>query len=216
MDTDPNVVQSRLSTRETSTLTVATVAASASLVVLQLTVTDKATSHAWLRLAGFLFALLGFLYRETTIYTADIEENAMLRRLQPALPHNRHWWIRAVLIRAILLAPAGAWIISLFDVSKPYLGWDPSLILICLSVLLWIVSFPALIYMIASKRHAVSLVMLVGLLMLGAAVAIIVIVVQVFLFSMALWGFGIMVYVMSASLVLTWIEWRGREGLQEL
>jgi hypothetical protein len=62
---------SELTTRETSTLTVATVASSASLILLGF---PDSRIQASTVLAGFLFPLMGIIYRETTIMSIDASD----------------------------------------------------------------------------------------------------------------------------------------------
>jgi hypothetical protein len=202
---DPNVLQSRLGTRETSTLTLATVAASASLIILQLTVTDKGLSHLWLRLAGCLFALVGFLYREMTIYTADLREEALLRQLQHGLPSNRYWWIRALFVRAFLLSSVGAWIVGLFNAWKPYLNLNSFGVMLIISALFWTAALPAISFIIANKPVYVCLVMI------AIVAASIFFMIGLVILSMS-WGFGFagVLYVTVSSTLLTWTEHIGK------
>lgn len=124
---EASLLQSRISSREGSTLTVATVAASVSLVLLTLIVPEsKATAltyHPGLRLAGCVFALLGMMYRETTIHTIDRLENAHLDELlvarfgrNPFRPEpNPGRFFRSFLYRVLLLSSLIVWIELLFD-----------------------------------------------------------------------------------------------------
>ena len=66
-------VRDKLNTRENSTLVVATVASSASLVLL--TALESPQFHYY----GLVFALLGILYRELTIFSSDRSDHAFLR-----------------------------------------------------------------------------------------------------------------------------------------
>jgi hypothetical protein len=110
---------SRINTRESSALTIATVASSSSLVVLALTVEhDLGVSHPWLPWFGLLFALLGFVYREVTIFSVDwVEHRKLSLSLRREIEEERStaWtqvatFIRRFVIRFFLLLPFGAWI----------------------------------------------------------------------------------------------------------
>ena len=176
---EANLVMGRINTRETSTLTVATLAASVSLVLLALVVPLSTPNariyHLWLRLAGFLLALLGVLYRETTIHTVDQREYDLLKRLLRAplrenlLRPNPGRNVRGILFRGLLLSACAVWIELLFDsffwffhysnqlttplrISLlPILMWlgfsGSSLVSVAvLSILLWFVFVPAFFY----------------------------------------------------------------------
>jgi hypothetical protein len=69
-------IRDNINTRENSTLVVATVASSASLLLMTL---NSQTSHYCL---GLLFALLGILYRELTILFSDNPDYKRLHELE--------------------------------------------------------------------------------------------------------------------------------------
>jgi hypothetical protein len=206
MGIDANVVQSRLSTRETSTLAVATIAASASLIMLQLTVGEshQGASHPWLRLAGILLALFGFVYREMTIYSSDLEENALLRRLQADLPYDHQWWTRAFLFRVFLLFSAASWFVALFAVWSYYL--HPSVVVVIMSAILWTVATPALVYMFNKERYGIAATISIIFAMMTMLMVVLWLSLVTNRFVLAS-----VVYVVVASAVLTWTEGKARE-----
>jgi len=116
---------SKLSTRENSTLVFSTVAASASLAILVLTL--ELPRLEWFSVAfwmGFLFSLVGFLYREATIFGIDIEEHKQLNTYlgisNENCEKNGTTWLcffRMIMIRLFLLVPVGNWILICFNVQ---------------------------------------------------------------------------------------------------
>jgi hypothetical protein len=110
---------SRINTRESSTLTFATVASSSSLVVLALTMErNLGALYPWLAWFGSLFGVLGFIYRELTLLSVDWVEH---RKLSPSLrrrieeERSGAWmqiatFARRSVVRFFLLLPSGAWI----------------------------------------------------------------------------------------------------------
>lgn len=79
MSQDDSLILGRLNARESSTLTIATVAASASLILLSLVIDRKlGTEYAWLYLVGIGFAILGIFYREVTFLSIDQAEYGLL------------------------------------------------------------------------------------------------------------------------------------------
>lgn len=103
----------RLHARENSTLILATVAASASLLILA-TVFDNSVSlqDSWISWIGLIFSMLGPLYREVTIFTIDLSD---YRRIGERRREYR--WLdvipRMVIVRFFLFLPIVAWIIFL-------------------------------------------------------------------------------------------------------
>ena len=97
------LILDRINTRESSTLTFATVAASSSLVVLVLFIErGLQTAYPWLGWIGILFASLGVLYREVTIWSIDKNEydllSCYLRKIIE--PERKTIWSQlAILIR---------------------------------------------------------------------------------------------------------------------
>ncbi|MGD0176672.1 MAG: hypothetical protein ABSC50_07600 [Candidatus Bathyarchaeia archaeon] len=150
-----DLLVARISTRETSTLTVATVTSSASLVLLGLAgVPNPSAPHPWLRLGAFAFAMLGILYREITILTIDLRDWKRLYELVPQLKQEFRpgRWSRRFLVRLLLLSPLGATIqlasssaktiyAELSNVSAPF--WSPYILI----PLFWVVFLPSLWYL---------------------------------------------------------------------
>lgn len=105
---DEPMILSKINTRESSTLTFSTVAASASLVVMGLTVGRN--SPWWLPWVGVFFALLGFLYREITLQSTDRTDYKLLPKLYRSV---REWkgfaFLRRSIVRLFLLLPIMAW-----------------------------------------------------------------------------------------------------------
>ena len=99
------LIQGRLNTRESSTLTIATVASSASLVVLSIAMTNNGllARFPWLPQFGIVFAVLGFLYREITVQTADRWDFTRLwRRLPPNVVRPK-WLAPSQFFRALIV-----------------------------------------------------------------------------------------------------------------
>jgi hypothetical protein len=103
--------RAKLNTRESSTLTFATVAASASLVVLAFALSGKTTclclgdKRFW---AGFGFAVLGFAYRELTIHFSDFPDYFEMKSERPHLP-TKAIFARGMIVRFVLLIPIASW-----------------------------------------------------------------------------------------------------------
>jgi hypothetical protein len=112
-DQTAELVYSRLNTRENSTLTIATVASSASLVLIGLAKpTDS--NYPLLAAGGVLFPLIGLLYREVTILTVDHSDLDLLGQWV-------HWWsppitaynyLRRMLLRLLLTMPVLVWFMT--------------------------------------------------------------------------------------------------------
>jgi hypothetical protein len=120
---------SRINTRESSTLTFATVAASVSLALLALEPIAKGSpTPSWvITMVGLLFAALGFIYREVTLEFTDWREygklSANLRKRIETQRQILPTFVRRFSIRLFLLLPMIAWTPSLFqDVIYVYLA----------------------------------------------------------------------------------------------
>lgn len=101
--------RARLHARENSTLVFATVAASASLLFLIFVLDNFEPTQItdWVRWVGFLFSILGPLYREVTIFTIDGIDYRKIRErdtypIWATLP-------RMVIVRVFLYLPIAAW-----------------------------------------------------------------------------------------------------------
>jgi len=114
-------VRDRVNTRENSTLVVATVASTAALVLL--TAFDSSQFHCY----AFIFAFLGILYREITIFFPDRLDHNYLKstRFHPSdYDINAGYWntvarnIRSFIIRLLLVLPLI--IFSLFNYNVLY------------------------------------------------------------------------------------------------
>lgn len=110
---------SRIATRESSTLTFATVAASSSLVVLALVIDRKPQSvYPWVSVIGMLFSLLGTVYREATVWSIDNAEYEEISDELHNLIESRRQRIRSriaaltrrVSVRFFLYVPFVAWL----------------------------------------------------------------------------------------------------------
>jgi len=110
MEEEASIIQSRLNSREASTLTFSTVASSASLLLFGLAAQPNfpIASYPLLFLVGILFPVLGFLYRELTIHTVDKND---YDRLPSQFRTNRTIWssLRGYIVRFFLLSPIFAW-----------------------------------------------------------------------------------------------------------
>ncbi len=105
-----------LHTRESSTLVVATVASSASLVLLG--IYPSATSNLPIALlenwAGFFFPIFGLFYRDLTVFTIDYANSKELHELTG---HSTPYpgWVRAAthvrrwVLRSFLAVPSAFW-----------------------------------------------------------------------------------------------------------
>ncbi len=124
-------------TREGSTLTVATLATSVSVVclpaylgqkvnylnssfiALRNNISDLIILNWWnanllqiLAWVGLLFPLLGNIYREITIFAVDLKDYRMLRRFLTRKTRSYCWIPRAIIIRTLLYSPAIIWHVS--------------------------------------------------------------------------------------------------------
>ena len=102
-------VRDKLNTRENSTLVIATVASSASLILLTIS-----SFHCY----ALVFAFLGILYRELTIFSSDRRDHAFLQnKCSEYLPNTesensilKRWdrgarFIRSLIFRGLLALP---------------------------------------------------------------------------------------------------------------
>lgn len=106
----------RINTREASTLVFSTITASASLIFLA-AIFQGTISPEWrepMKWSGFLFSLLGPIYREITIHTSDRIDYQVLRtRLGEPLPSPHWFWIicRGSILRFFLCLPIIGWLV---------------------------------------------------------------------------------------------------------
>jgi len=110
--------EDRIHARENSTLVFATVAASASLLILTFVLQKFVPPQIlWINSIGFIFSILGPLYREVTIFSIDrIDYRGIRKREYP-------WWAtipRMTIVRFFLFLPIAAWLIY-FTSSKSLL-----------------------------------------------------------------------------------------------
>jgi len=110
---DTQTIAAKLHARENSTLVFATVAASASLIVLALVLQtpDSLKIPEWVKYVGLFFSILGPLYRCYTIFTVDRIDYKKIPR------EDYSWWAtvpRMIIVRFFLYLPIGAWVILLF------------------------------------------------------------------------------------------------------
>jgi len=110
MDSEDQIKQDQINVRENSTLVFAAVAASASLVVLAIVLQTLPYQEIPLsiRCIGFLFSLLGPLYREVTIFTIDMIDYGEIKD-QKEYP-NWATLPRMIIVRYSLLLPIVAWL----------------------------------------------------------------------------------------------------------
>ena len=106
---------SSISSRENSTLVVSTLAASVSMAILAVRLeTLEAEWFSFAFAIGIVFPLLGFLYREITIYSIDAQEHRELNSLVPKSKLKKEVTVlgivRKLMIRLLLLSPIIAWI----------------------------------------------------------------------------------------------------------
>jgi hypothetical protein len=110
---------SELNTRENSTLALATLASSASLVLLGLVANPSATiGRGFLEKLGMLFPLLGILYREVTIFTIDRADYSDLRAILSDIGFARNKGklkstaklVRRFIVRILLVLPLFIWL----------------------------------------------------------------------------------------------------------
>ncbi len=118
-----SIVQARLASRESSTLSFASLGASSSLVVLALTVERGLDiSYPWLKIVGILFASLGIVYREVTFLSLDIYEPRLasetlrtaLRLVRNSDLQQMATFIRRFAIRYFLNLPILGWLAFIF------------------------------------------------------------------------------------------------------
>ena len=112
------LILSRINTRESSTLTFATVGASASLVVLGLTIENS--YPWWIPYVGIAFALLGFVYREITIWSIDRTDYNQLSFLGRTSKKRPAALLRGAIVHVFLLLPIVAWVAFAWDFNFVY------------------------------------------------------------------------------------------------
>jgi hypothetical protein len=207
-------ILARINTRENSTLTIATVTASGSLVLLGLVVSTatpgNSTSHLFLRFGAFAVATLGILYRETTILTVDRCDWAQISQLED-MPeyHPRGGRTRRFLIRCLFLSSLAATLRILSDALKVlaanavnapvgqqpwWLWWLPLMFLI---IAFWLVFFPGLRFGDSSEKKIALIGLIPIIFMLGFAYSN---------QSSLSFAFAAAMYVASTSILLTLIE----------
>ena len=107
------VLTARVYTRETSTLTIATLTTAAALAFLAIVV-ERQVSDTGVYLLGLLFALVGILYRELTLFTIDRKQLARIRQIQDdrrifpnGIPTSHRFWIysRWFIFRCVIFSP---------------------------------------------------------------------------------------------------------------
>lgn len=112
----------RSRTREASTLTIATVASSASLVLLGLYIQAQIEVNwnlapeikLWIAGVGIAFSAVGIIYREVTAKTIHrIDENWLKQRCHITDPRGQGI-VREILLVALLAIPIVAWLIPIF------------------------------------------------------------------------------------------------------
>lgn len=106
-------VLSSLTTRESSTLVIASLASSTSLVLLGLTLTEVVSKD----LAGFLLPIAGLTYRESTLFTIDYKDLDELNYYTEGMrrdPRGFVWvsHLRRLLVRFFLLSPSSLWLVD--------------------------------------------------------------------------------------------------------
>jgi hypothetical protein len=102
--------QDKITARENSTLVFATVAASASLLVLAVVLQTPYGQGIPLSIRGigFLFSLLGPLYRDVTVFTIDQID---YMDVQSPKKYPKHATLpRMIIVRYFLLLPVVAWL----------------------------------------------------------------------------------------------------------
>jgi hypothetical protein len=106
-----DAIRNQVNTREASTLTFSTVAASASLVILSFAVSGIQCLPILNRflLVGVVFALLGIIYREVTVFGEDFRDFKTLMPVDPPHRPRRSQVVRAFSIRLFLVIPLLAW-----------------------------------------------------------------------------------------------------------
>jgi len=128
--------EDRLHSRENSTLVFATVAASASLLILTFVLQNFIPPQvSWIAGFGFAFSILGPLYREVTIFTIDLSDYRRIGR------RDYQWWEvipRMITIRFFLFLPIAAWFIFFTSSACLWTTVIFTLVVACLlSVIEW-------------------------------------------------------------------------------
>lgn len=96
-----------ITTRESSTLVISTVASSFSLTILATLIAQPINVKITWGSIALLFTLLGFLYRELTIHTSEIRDYHKLRKKLTLEQANMSFptYLRMVIVRSFLLLP---------------------------------------------------------------------------------------------------------------
>lgn len=118
----------RLTTRETASLAFATIASSASLVLLAF---GKDIADFWLiPVIGILFPAFGIAYIEITNHTIHKYDHELIRRIikddpetkldsEKILVFTKRRWARLALTRILMFSPIAGWIIMMAEVFSP-------------------------------------------------------------------------------------------------
>lgn len=130
MSEDDALILDRLNSRENSTLTFATLAASFSLVVLALSIGNNPNApikpSLWLSLVGISFAVIGVAYREITFLSVDYSEYGLVtsrfRRMLELSRDTKLQWMathsRRFIARMLLWLPVIAWLIVAWSLES--------------------------------------------------------------------------------------------------
>ena len=119
-----DVLIARTNTRETSTLTIVTVAASASLILLGLYSQDSLQPSWIIVVLGMAFPILSLIYRTITYYTIQKDDYEEIRNRIPAKDHqiikNENGKEgRTILYYSIVGLPILGWLLVFLGFLKP-------------------------------------------------------------------------------------------------
>ena len=119
-----DVLIARTNTRETSTLTIVTVAASASLILLGLYSQDSLQPSWIIGGLGMAFPILGLIYRTITYYTIQKDDYDEIRNRIPSKDHkiikNENGKEgRTILYYSIAGLPILGWLLVCLGILKP-------------------------------------------------------------------------------------------------
>jgi len=121
-----NLLVSRTLTRETSTLTISTVTASASLILIPLFCQVDQDLSWYFGIIGIIFPIFGLLYREATYRTIQKDDYDEIKKIakDPKLIEiidNKNGRVkRSILFYSISSLPVVAWIIILVGLANNY------------------------------------------------------------------------------------------------
>ena len=121
-----NLLVSRTLTRETSTLTILTVTAAASLILIPLFCQVDQNLSWYFGIIGILFPIFGLLYREATYCTIQKDDYDEIRNIvdDPKVNEiidNKNGRVeRSILFYSISFLPVIAWIIILVGLANNY------------------------------------------------------------------------------------------------